>query len=76
MTAKSHRYDAVAYERERQLRAAKGPTFTFNCPGCGKVKGIVGRRLVKRDGKRTIYHCAICLAGSGSIFTPTVAISP
>lgn len=53
---KSHRYDPINQERERNLRAARAPQDTFYCACCGLLKRIVGRR---RIGK--VWKCGACV---------------
>lgn len=44
--------DPVNYslqEREQQLNATRGPSFTFHCKKCRQRKSIYGRRKVGRE---------------------------
>jgi len=50
--------DKLLLEREKQLRASRGPTFTFMCAGAHPAS-ITGR---KRINKR--WWCAACAGGA------------
>lgn len=53
---KSHRYDPINQERERNLRAAKAPGDTFFCALCKNLKSIFGRRKLAAG-----WCCAGCV---------------